>query len=322
MVHRPRMPLAHLPTPLHPLPLLSQFLGGPEIWVKRDDLTGLAFGGNKTRKLELLLAQAQADDADVLLTRGARQSNHCRQTAAAAAHAGMACTLVLSGDPPPEASANLLLDHLLGAEIRWAGSNDPETILQEAYEKKLVAGEKAILIPYGGSSPLGASAYADALGELLEQGERFDRIVFATSSGGTQAGLLAGVRLNSLDVTIDGISVDKQAEILAPIVSQIATTILPLLGASGEITQEDVLIDDRFLGGGYAIVGSLERDAIQLFARREGLLLDPVYTGRAAGGMLTKIRSGEIEPDERVLFWHTGGTPALFAYAEDLTMSK
>ena len=322
MVHRPRMPLAHLPTPLHPLPLLSQFLGGPEIWVKRDDLTGLAFGGNKTRKLELLLAQAQADDADVLLTRGARQSNHCRQTAAAAAHAGMACTLVLSGDPPPEASANLLLDHLLGAEIRWAGSNDPETILQEAYEKKLVAGEKAILIPYGGSSPLGASAYADALGELLEQGERFDRIVFATSSGGTQAGLLAGARLNSLDVTIDGISVDKQAEILAPIVSQIATTILPLLGASGEITQEDVLIDDRFLGGGYAIVGSLERDAIQLFARREGLLLDPVYTGRAAGGMLAKIRSGEIEPDERVLFWHTGGTPALFAYAEELTRSE
>lgn len=319
MAHRPRTPLAHLPTPLHPLPRLSNVLGGPEIWVKRDDQTGMAFGGNKTRKLELLVGQAQNEGAEVLLTRGARQSNHCRQTAAAAAHAGMACTLVLSGDPPPEASANLLLDHLLGAEIRWAGSNDPETILQEAYEEKLVAGEKAFVIPYGGSSPLGASAYADALGELLEQGERFDRIVFATSSGGTQAGLLAGARLHSLDIIIDGISVDKPAEILAPLVAQIATAILLLVGTPGEITPEDALVDDRFLGGGYAIMGSLEREAIHLFARSEGLLLDPVYTGRAAGGMLAKIRSGEIGPDEQVLFWHTGGTPALFAYAEELT---
>ena len=322
MAHRSRTPLAHLPTPLHPLPRLSHVLGGPEIWVKRDDQTGLAFGGNKTRKLELLVGQAQDEGAEVLLTRGARQSNHCRQTAAAAAHAGMGCTLILSGDPPPEASANLLLDHLLGAEIRWAGSNDPETILQEAFEEKLVAGEKAFIIPYGGSSPLGASAYADALGELIEQGERFDRIVFATSSGGTQAGLLAGARLHSLDVIIDGISVDKPAEFLAPIVAQIATAVLPLVGAPGEITPEDALVDDRFLGGGYAIMGSLEHEAIQLFARREGLLLDPVYTGRAAGGMLAKIRTGEIEPDERVLFWHTGGTPALFAYAEELSRSK
>ena len=322
MAHRPRTPLAHLPTPLHPLPRLSNVLGGPEIWVKRDDQTGLAFGGNKTRKLELLVGQAQDEGAEVMLTRGARQSNHCRQTAAAAAHAGMGCTLILSGDPPPVASANLLLDHLLGAEIRWAGSNDPETILQEAFEEKLVAGEKAFVIPYGGSNPLGASAYADALGELIEQGERFDRIVFATSSGGTQAGLLAGARLHSLDVIIDGISVDKPAEFLAPIVAQIASAVLPLVGAPGEITPEDALVDDRFLGGGYAIMGSLEHEAIQLFARREGLLLDPVYTGRAAGGMLAKIRTGEIEPDERVLFWHTGGTPALFAYAEELSRSK
>jgi D-cysteine desulfhydrase family pyridoxal phosphate-dependent enzyme len=304
------------------LPLLSQLLGGPEIWVKRDDLTGLAFGGNKTRKLEYLLADARAQGAELLITRGARQSNHCRQTAAAAAHAGMACTLVLNGDPPAKTHANLLLDHLLGAEIIWSGSSDPESVLQQTYHEKKEAGRRAFLIPYGGSSPLGASAYADALGELLEQGERFDRIVLATSSGGTQAGLLAGARLNSLDVTIDGISVDKQAEVLAPIVAQIATAVLPLVGAPGEITPEDALVDDRFLGSGYAIMGSLERDAIQLFARREGLLLDPVYTGRAAGGMLAKIRLGEIEADERVLFWHTGGTPALFAYAEELTTSK
>jgi D-cysteine desulfhydrase family pyridoxal phosphate-dependent enzyme len=318
MNERPRISLAHLPTPLHPLPRLSQALGGPELWVKRDDLTGLAFGGNKTRKLELLVGQARAEGAGVLLTRGAQQSNHCRQTAAAAAQAGMACALVLGGDPPPEARANLLLDHLLGAEIRWARSDDPEVVLQAAFKEKLDAGERAFLIPYGGSSPLGASAYADALEELIHQGEHFDRIVFATSSGGTQAGLLAGARIRGLDMGIDGISVDKPAEDLAPIVVEIANGILDLMGAPGAISMEDVRVDDRFLGGGYAVVGSLEREAIDLFARHEGLLLDPVYTGRAAGGMLAKLRAGEIDPDERVLFWHTGGTPALFAFGETL----
>ena len=318
MIDRPRISLAHLPTPLHPLPRLSQALGGPELWVKRDDQTGLAFGGNKTRKLELLVGQAQVEGAEVLLTRGAPQSNHCRQTAAAAAHAGMACTLILSGDPPPEASANLLLDHILGAEIRWTGSNDPDAILQKAYDEKLDAGEKAFLIPYGGSSPLGASAYADAVDEVLAQGKHFDRVLFATSSGGTQAGLIAGARKHGLKTIIDGISVDKAASELSPMVAELATSVLDLLKVEASIEQEDVFVDDRFLGDGYAVVSDLEREAIQLFARHEGLLLDPVYTGRAAGGMIAKIRQGEIKPDERVLFWHTGGTPALFAFGGSL----
>ena len=318
MINRPRISLAHLPTPLHPLPRLSQALGGPELWVKRDDQTGLAFGGNKTRKLELLVGQAQVEGAEVLLTRGAPQSNHCRQTAAAAAHAGMACTLILSGDPPPEASANLLLDHILGAEIRWTGSNDPDAVLQKAYDEKLDAGEKAFLIPYGGSSPLGASAYADAVDEVLAQGKHFDRVLFATSSGGTQAGLIAGARKHGLKTIIDGISVDKAASELSPMVAELATSVLDLLKVEASIEQEDVFVDDRFLGDGYAVVSDLEREAIQLFARHEGLLLDPVYTGRAAGGMIAKIRQGEIKPDERVLFWHTGGTPALFAFGGSL----
>lgn len=318
MIDRPRISLAHLPTPLHPLPRLSQALGGPELWVKRDDQTGLAFGGNKTRKLELLVGQAQVEGAEVLLTRGAPQSNHCRQTAAAAAHAGMACTLILSGDPPPEASANLLLDHILGAEIRWTGSNDPDAVLQKAYDEKLDAGEKAFLIPYGGSSPLGASAYADAVDEVLAQGKHFDRVLFATSSGGTQAGLIAGARKHGLKTIIDGISVDKAASELSPMVAELATSVLDLLKVEASIEQEDVFVDDRFLGDGYAVVSDLEREAIQLFARHEGLLLDPVYTGRAAGGMIAKIRQGEIKPDERVLFWHTGGTPALFAFGGSL----
>jgi L-cysteate sulfo-lyase len=318
MTDRTRIPFAHLPTPIHRLPRLSKTLNGPEIWVKRDDQTGLAFGGNKTRKLELLVGQAQVEGAQVLLTRGARQSNHCRQTAAAAAHAGIACTLVLTGEPPDEASANLLLDHLLGAEIVWSGADDPEATLQRAYQEKVEAGENAFLIPYGGSNPLGASAYADAMKELSAQGQLFDRIIFATSSGGTQAGMLAGARLYGIEAIIDGISVDKPTGTLAPAVAELATAVLELLGSSAEIDSSEVLVDDRFLGGGYAVMGSLEREAIRFFARTEGLLLDPVYTGRAAGGMLSKIRNGEISTDEKVLFWHTGGTPALFAYGESL----
>jgi D-cysteine desulfhydrase family pyridoxal phosphate-dependent enzyme len=315
---RPRIALADLPTPLHPLPRLSTFIGGPEIWVKRDDQTGLAFGGNKTRKLERLIAQARDDGAEVVLTRGARQSNHCRQTAAAAAYVGMECTLILGGDPPDETNANLLLDHLLGAEIIWSGSDDPQKTLQQAYQEKIEAGTKASLIPYGGSSPLGASAYADAIDELVSQGEQFNRIVFATSSGGTQAGLIAGVKKHGLEMLVDGISVDKQTSELSPLVAKLSTDVLKLLNVEAAIDSSEVLVDDRFLGGGYAVVGSLERKAIRLFARHEGLLLDPVYTGRAAGGLLAKIRSGEISPEERVLFWHTGGTPALFAFADSL----
>ena len=318
MIDRPRVSLAHLPTPIQPLPRLSQVLGGPELWIKRDDQTGLAFGGNKTRKLELLVGQAQGEGAEVLLTRGAPQSNHCRQTAAAAAHAGMACTLVLSGDPPPEARANLLLDHILGAEIRWTGSGNPDEVLQQAYEEKLAAGQKAFLIPYGGSSPLGASAYADAVDEVVTQGEHFDRVLFATSSGGTQAGLIAGARKHGLKTLIDGVSVDRPTSELSMMVAELATDVLALLDEDGNIDPGEVLVDDRFLGGGYAIVDKLERDAIQLFAQQEGVLLDPVYTGRAAGGMIAKIREGEIKSDERVLFWHTGGTPALFAFGDSI----
>lgn len=315
---RPHIALADLPTPLHPLPRLTAFLRGPEIWVKRDDQTGLAFGGNKTRKLERLIAQAREQEAEVVLTRGARQSNHCRQTAAAAAFVGVDCTLVLSGDPPQDTNANLLLDHLLGAEIIWTGANDPEQTLQQAYQEKLDAGLRASLIPYGGSSPLGASAYADAMDELVSQGEHFDRIVFATSSGGTQAGLIAGAERQNLATKVDGISVDKPAAELAPLIAELSSGVLDLLEPGRTVDVSKVYVDDRYIGEGYAIVSALEREAIQLFARQEGLLLDPVYTGRAAGGMLAKIKAGEIQAEERVLFWHTGGTPALFAFAGSL----
>ena len=313
-----RKQLAHLPTPIEPLPRLSQVLGGPDLWVKRDDQTGLAFGGNKTRKLEYLLAEAEDAGARTLITRGARQSNHCRQTAAAAARAGFDCVLVLGGDPPASRHANVLLDFLLGAEIIFARDADPEQVLLESVARLREEGRKPYLIPYGGSSPVGASAYAAAIGEMVQQELEPDRIIFATSSGGTQAGLLAGAKMAGLSTVVYGISVDKPATELQPTVSKLTNQILALHASEIMIEDNEVLIDDGYIGEGYAVLGDPEREAIHLFARYEGLILDPVYTGRAAAGLIDLIREGHINEDEQILFWHTGGTPALFAYAEEL----
>lgn len=313
------VPLAFLPTPLHPLERLSRHLGGPQISVKRDDLTGLAFGGNKTRKLAFLLAEALAEQAEVVVTRGAVQSNHCRQTAAAAAHCGLACSLVLRGDPPDSATGNLLLDQLLGAQLHWTGAGDPEAELELVVEALQQAGKRVYRIPYGGSNALGASAYAAALLELLQQDAGFDRIVFPSSSGGTQAGLAVGARSAGFRGQILGVSVDRPREELAAQIAEIATATASLLGDDRPFTPSEFFINDEYIGGGYAVMGELERQAIRLFARLEGLLLDPVYTGRAAGAMLDLIQSGTIGSKERVLFWHTGGTPALFAYSQALS---
>ena len=315
----PRVKLAHLPTPIHPLRRLSTELGGPQLWVKRDDMTGLAFGGNKVRKLEFLLAEAQAQNARTLITRGAIQSNHCRQTAAAAACQGLDCILVLTGNPPQTTTGNTLLDQLLGAQIVWTEDRDPEITLQEICEQADSDGRQPYLIPYGGSNPVGASAYSAAMAELMEQNTPIDRIVFATSSGGTQAGMIVGASRYGYTGKITGISVDPVATIIKPRIAALATETGSLLNHPLEITADQVEVNDSYLGGGYGVVSDLERKAIRLFAQQEGLLLDPVYTGRAAGGLIDLIRSGEIGSEERVLFWHTGGTPALFAYAEELT---
>jgi len=314
----PRLRFAHLPTPVEPMPRLAADLGGPALWIKRDDQTGLAFGGNKTRKLEFLLADAQAHGARTVVTAGAVQSNHCRQTAAAAAHFGFECVLVLAGGPPKTANGNLLLDHLLGAKIVWAQGEDRETLLRSTFEKASADGRRPYLIPYGGSNPLGAAAYAAALAEFLAQDVAVDRIVFATSSGGTQAGLVAGARAHGFRGRITGISVDEPAAALSARVAALATQGMGLLGLEGSIGAAEIEVNDRFLGGGYGVMGEREKEAIRLFAQNEGILLDPVYTGRAAGGMIDLIRTGEISAEERVLFWHTGGTPALFAYADQL----
>jgi D-cysteine desulfhydrase family pyridoxal phosphate-dependent enzyme len=314
----PRLRFAHLPTPIEPLPRLSAALGGPALWAKRDDQTGLAFGGNKTRKLEYLLAEAQSHGGRTLVTTGASQSNHCRQTAAAAARFGFGCILVLAGSRPEGTTGNLLLDSLLGAELVWTEGEDRQVCLQRTFDKAWSDGRRPYLIPYGGSSPLGAAAYAQGMAEFLSQGQDVDRIVFATSSGGTQAGLVAGARIHGFGGRVTGISVDEPADALRAKVASLAGETASLLGHSLKFEAGEIEVDDRYLGDGYGVMGEREREAIGLFARAEGLLLDPVYTGRAAGGLIDMVRRGEIGRQERVLFWHTGGTPALFAYADCL----
>ena len=309
----PREHFAHLPTVIEPLPNLSAFLNGPRLFIKRDDQTGLAFGGNKTRKLEFLVAEAKANSAKTLITTGALQSNHCRQTAAAAARFGMDCILVLVGKPPQSPSANLLLDLLMNAEIVWTEKSTRDETLQEVFEEATKAGKRPYLVPYGGSSPVGATAYAFAIQELLEQKFRPDWIVFASSSGGTQAGMVAGVRAFGFGGKILGISVDETQDVLKPRVAYLATEVLERMGIAQNISPDEIIINDDFLGGGYGVMGKKEIESIKLFARKEGILLDPVYTGKAAAGLVSLIQNNFFPTDSTVLFWHTGGTPSLFA---------
>ena len=321
-----RVRLGHLPTPIEALERVSDHLGGPRLLIKRDDQTGLATGGNKTRKLEFLVGQALAGRADVLVTGGAPQSNHARQTAAAAAKVGLRSVLVLRGAEPPERTGNLLLDELLGAEIVWAQERDLGVTLQETAEALWSAGGRPALIPYGGSNPVGASGYVAAMEELTVQldamNESVDAIVFASSSGGTQAGLVVGAQLLGFKGRIVGISIDKSKHDLATRVADLATETAAFLGSRLTIEPGAIEVDDNYLGGGYAVIGDAEREAIRLFARTEGLLLDPVYTGRAAAGLLALIRDRHFSPDATVLFWHTGGTAGLFGFGPEMMVEK
>ncbi len=313
MKNLPRIPIAHLPTPVEELPRLSAHLGGPRILIKRDDQTGLAFGGNKTRKLEYLLAEAQSQGAKTVITGGAIQSNHCRQTAAAAARMGLDCILVLGGEKPSEPSGNLLLDLLFGAEIVWTSMAARDETLQATYDAAVEAGRQPYLVPYGGSNPVGASAYAFAIQELVDQGIEVDWIVFASSSAGTQAGMVVGAHLTGFEGKILGISVDEQEDVLQARVAELASETAAYLGQPATFTPEQILVNANYLGEGYGIMNSQDREAVHIFAKYEGMLFDPVYTGRAAGGMIDLIRKRFFSKDEMVLFWHTGGTPALLA---------
>ncbi len=298
------------------MPRLARTLNLPRLLVKRDDQTGLAFGGNKTRKLEFLVAEAQEQGARMLITAGAVQSNHCRQTAAAAAKFGFDCLLVLAGEPPEHPSANLLLDGLLGASIVWAGGRENrERVLAETFEQAKAEGRQPYLVPYGGSNTTGALGYVYAMEEFLQQGEKADWIVFASSSGGTQAGLTLGARLFGYSGRLLGISVDEPRDRLQVRAAGLATDTSEKFGEHLEFSPDDILVNDDYCKAGYGVLTEAEREAIRLFAQAEGLLLDPVYTGRAAAGLIDLARQGFFKKDESVLFWHTGGQPALFAEA-------
>jgi D-cysteine desulfhydrase len=331
----PRTPLAHLPTPIEPLKRLTAHLGGAEIWIKRDDQTGLAGGGNKTRKLEFLMADARAQNAKTIITGGAAQSNHCRQTAAAAAKLGFRCIVILRGDPPPKFTGNILLDDLLGAEIVWTRNKEREEVMQAVYEKEKAAGSAPYLIPIGGSNKIGAAAYTDAVRELKAQinsprlfgdipngrgarDEGFSRICFASSSGGTHAGLTVGAKAVMPQTEVLGISVDEPLDVLKSNVARIASETASFLNLPFKFTPDDIHANTDYIGKGYALMGDYERETIRLLASLEGVLIDPVYSGKAFGGMIDLIRKGVIKREERVLFWHTGGQMALFAYSDQL----
>lgn len=308
-----RVSLAQLPTPIEPLPGLSRLLGGPRLLIKRDDLTGLGMGGNKTRKLEYLAADALTRGARMLISTGAPQSNHCRQVAAAAARLGLACLLVLAGDDPGTRQGNLLLDALSGARLVFVPKARRDEGLREQFERAQAEGREPYLIPYGGSNAIAAQGYAQAMRELAEQSVAPDWIVFASSSGGTQAGLVLGARQTGFRGRILGISVDEAAPVLQTRVAGLVEQAAALRGENLTVAPEEILVNDSYCKAGYGVLQPSEIEAVRAFARADGILLDPVYTGRAAAGLIDLIRAGFFRKDETVLFWHTGGTPALFA---------
>ena len=333
----PRVALAHLPTPLESLGTLSHRLGGPSVYMKRDDQTGLAFGGNKARKLEFIMADVVEERADSVVTWAGVQSNWCRQVAASASRLGKRAVLVLLKRPglPAEEDGNLLIDRIFDADIRMVETSGEKGFLrfenvrefvEPVVKEEELAGRKTYLAPIGGSlqegsmsRPLGSLGYVVAFAELLEQakaqGFAPKAVVLATGSAGTQAGLLAGAKLLSPDTRIVGISVAGSAEVISGYVKEIAGAVLEEFGVTGGASDEDVVVFDDYLGDGYGILNEKITDAIKLLARTEGVLLDPVYTGKAMGGFLDLVGKGYFGGDE-VVFLHTGGTPALFPYRE------
>ncbi|PWC14488.1 D-cysteine desulfhydrase [Brenneria corticis] len=323
----PRLTLGHFPTPLEALPALSKHLGGPNIYIKRDDATGLATGGNKTRKLEFLLADALQQGADVIITQGATQSNHVRQTIAAAAKLGLKTKVLLEkrvtdyGDDY-QRSGNILLDNLLGGEIidHLPAGTDMQQAMEALADTLRQQGAKPYVIPGGGSNPIGALGYVAAAEELLFQSSqqrlRIDHIVHATGSTGTQAGLVAGLTATNSQIPLLGISVRAPREKQEENVYALAQRTWQLLGIDGEIPRHAVQVNSDYVGKGYGIPNQGTLEALTLLAQLEGILLDPVYSGKGMAGLIDLIRKGHFASDQNVVFIHTGGSAGLFGYRQ------
>ena len=324
----PRIDLCHVPTPLEFMPRLTQHLGGPQIWIKRDDCTGMALGGNKARKLEFLLGEALQQGADHVVTLGALQSNHVRQTAAAAARLGLACTVILEHrHPNPDYAylhnGNMLLDGLLGAEIvNCPGGTDMPAALRQVGDQLRAKGHRPYLIPSGGSNPLGTLGYVKAAQELLLQAQEkkfaLDHVVVASGSAGTQAGLVVGLAVQTSTASVQGFAVSQAEHLQHQRVAALAAATARFIGHTDELPPQAVRVNADYLGEGYSIPSAAMVDAVQQVARLEGILLDPVYTGKAMAGLMDWARTGRFRRDENVVFIHTGGQAGLFGFCDTL----
>lgn len=321
--HFTKLSISHLPTPLEYAARMSSLLG-IELMIKRDDCTGLAGGGNKTRKLEYLLADAQQQQADTLITIGGIQSNHARQTAAAAAKFGFDCELILqdvAGTPSDSYAnnGNILLDSLCGATLHRLGvDDDGQQWAEQRFQTLQAAGKRPYLIPVGGSNVIGSLGYVQCAYELLQQLKQqqyqVDQIIVATGSAGTQAGLLAGLIAAESDIPVLGINVSRAATEQNLLVSQLLRQVLQTLQLDPALAADRVHTNGDYYGPGYGISTPASEAAIKLLAQREGILLDPVYTGKAMAGLIDLVNTGQLATNSKVLFLHTGGSQALFAY--------
>lgn len=324
----PRVSLAHLPTPLEFMPRLTEHLGGPDIYVKRDDCTGLASGGNKTRKLEFSMGAALQEGADTIITVGAVQSNHVRQTVAAACKLGLKCEVLLEHrvtDPSDlyRDSGNVFLDRLYGANLReYPADTDFDAEMGKIAEETRSAGGKPYIIPGGASNTIGALGYVQCGVELLEQARAmslsFDHLVTATGSAGTHAGLAVGLRGSGSDMPIQGFGVRAPQDVQEERVFNLAVETAEMVGAPGCVNREDIVADCNYIGPGYGEPTDSMNEAILMLARYEGLLFDPVYSGKALAGMIDYVRTGRYSKGETIVFLHTGGSAGLFAYADSL----
>jgi len=324
----PRVSLAHLPTPLEHLPRLSRHLGGPQIFVKRDDCTGLATGGNKTRKLEFSMADALEQGADTIITVGAVQSNHVRQTAAAACKLGFKCEVLLEHrvkDPTDSyrTSGNVLLDRIFGANLReYPGGTDFDQAMEQVAGEVTASGGKPYLIPGGASNRVGALGYVNCASELLSQAEDegldIDHIITATGSAGTQGGMIVGLKAMHSEIPLLGIGVNAPRQEQEKKVYRLACETAEYIGSPGIVAREDVVANCDYVGAGYGVPTESMNEAVLMLARLEGLLFDPVYSGKALAGMIDLVRGGEFSDASNIVFLHTGGSAALFAYAEQL----
>ena len=320
----PRIHFAHLPTPLEPLENLSKLLGGPKIFIKRDDCTGLATGGNKTRKLEFLMGEAQQKNADTIITQGATQSNHVRQTAAISSKLGLRCEIMLehrtgSEDPDYLENGNVLLDKLFGANIHSVpAGTDMDAAMQKIADDLKTNGANPYIIPGGGSSPTGALGYVNCamelVGQINDRSLKIDHLVTATGSAGTQSGLVVGLEGTRSGIPVLGICVNADKETQEEKVFALAERTTEFLGISGSVKRETVVANGDYVGPGYGLPTDGMIEATELLARQEGILLDPVYSGKGMAGLIDLIRKGEFRKDENIVFLHTGGSAGLFAY--------